>query len=680
MTEDPYRYFRVEARELVEGLGQGVLELERGGRPADVVPRLMRFAHTLKGAARVVRQPRIAELAHAVEDKLAPHREGAALLPPGRADELLSLVDAIGGQLAQLDAPAGGAASGEDLRRTLRPDVGELDVVLKGIAEVGARLGLVRRALGPLAHARNVAELLAAPRQTARAAESPRVTADERWAVAHELRTQLATGERRLAAAVEQVEQELRQVAQAAERLRLVPAGAMFAALERAARDAAQALGKRVAFEGRGGEVRVDAHVLGVIQNALVQAVRNGVAHGIEDEGPRVAAGKAPAGRITIEVSQHGDQVRFGCHDDGRGVDLEAVRRAATRRGVPPGEIERLGADDLVRLLLEGGISTSGTVSQIAGRGVGLELILEAARRLGGQVSLKTQAGGGTTVELVAPVSLRAVEALLVEAAGRVMAVPASSIRAVLRVSAAEAVVTGGRRSIVHAGQSLTCRELAGIVGTRPGASASPEHWNVIVVDGGAGQAGLVVDRPIGTASLLLRPPPELALADPVVSGTFLDADGNPGVALDPAALVAAARRDEAALGAVEPQRRPPMLVIDDSLTTRMLEQSILESAGYDVDVAASGEEAVGLARRRRYGAFLVDVEMPGMDGFAFLETARDDPALRGVPAILVTSRDAPEDRRRGQELGALAYIVKSEFDQQELLGTIGKLLERCTR
>jgi two-component system chemotaxis sensor kinase CheA len=186
--------------------------------------------------------------------------------------------------------------------------------------------------------------------------------------------------------------------------------------------------------------------------------------------------------------------------------------------------------------------------------------------------------------------------------------------------------------------------------------------------------AAVGVDRLLGTARIVVRPLPQRMTASPIVAGASLDADGNPQLVLDPDCLIAAAQRGDAGEVDVTPPRRL-VLVVDDSLTTRMLEQSILESAGYEVDVALSGEEALGLVHAKRYALILVDVEMPGMDGFTFIERLRAEPALRDIPAILVTSRAAPEDRRRGQEVGAQGYIVKSEFDQAELLAIIGPLM-----
>jgi two-component system chemotaxis sensor kinase CheA len=215
---------------------------------------------------------------------------------------------------------------------------------------------------------------------------------------------------------------------------------------------------------------------------------------------------------------------------------------------------------------------------------------------------------------------------------------------------------------------------LARLLGASGARGRNGQPRIAVLVRGDAGVAALGVDRMLGTTTVVLRPLPELAPASPIVAGAALDAEGNPQLVLDPDALVAEARRAQPS--EAEPVRgAQSVLVIDDSLTTRMLEQSILESAGYDVHLATSGEEALEKARARRYALFLVDVEMPGMDGFTFLEHKRADPTLRDIPAILVTSRGAPEDVQRGRDAGACHYVVKSEFDQAQLLERIRALV-----
>ncbi|HZE90495.1 MAG TPA: response regulator, partial [Rhizobacter sp.] len=485
---------------------------------------------------------------------------------------------------------------------------------------------------------------------------------------------QLAVGklERDLATSTEQIERELRQLRDGVEQLRLIPVAMMFTSLERSARDVAQTLGKQVAFEGRGGDVRLDAHVLGAVQGALLQLVRNAVAHGIEDPAHRLAARKPANGRVAIEVLRRGRQVVFRCSDDGAGIDFEAVRRSAQRKGVPG--VPALGSDALLQLLLRGGLSTSGSVTEVAGRGIGLDVARETAQRLGGELSAQTVAGRSTTLELRVPLSLASLEALLVETSGSVVAIPLDAVRCTLRLATQDIARSAQGDTLVHEGRAVPYVALSRLL-DEPMPPRVPTHVSALIVDHAGALAALGVDRLRTITTVVLRPLPALAPASALVAGVSLDVEGGPQLVLDAQALVLAAQRAETPAAPARPVRAP-VLVIDDSLTTRMLEQSILESAGYAVDVAVSGEDGLEQARRQPYALFLVDVEMPGMDGFSFIERTRADPALRDVPAMLVTSRASPEDRRRGAEVGAQAYIVKSEFAQTEFLDRVRQLVQ----
>lgn len=684
MEQDPYRYFRAEARELLEQIGKGILELEKGPPAPDLVAGLLRLAHTLKGAARVVKQVEIAELAHAIEGELAPLRERASPLPRSGADRVLGLLDAIAQRVGAL-APAGPADSAaaprprpDDGFRTLRAEIADMDALLEGMTGVGVQVRSLRHALGVVERTRHLTSALqehvSARRRLEPEGGRQNPASVKAGSMIEELRGLVAGLERDLAAGLDQLDLEMRDVRDRVERLRLLPAGLLSAPLERAARDTAQTVGKRVDFELKGGDVRLDAHVLGVLQGALLQLVRNAVAHGIEPEAERVAAGKPPAGRVVLGVGRRGKQVVCECRDDGRGVDIEAVRRAARQKGLLSDEGRGLGAAELLRLLLQGGLTTSGAVTEVSGRGIGLDVVRETVSRLGGQASVHTEAGVGTTLELVVPLSLASLDALLLEDSSMTAYVPLEAVRGVLRVDKEGIAHAPDGDSLLHEGRSIPFVALAPLLGASDARTRADQRWSAVVVDGGGALVALGAERLRGSASIVLRPLPAYAPAEPIVAGVTLDAEGSPQVVIDPAQLPLALRAGRSEAGTTHPQRQA-VLVVDDSLTTRMLEQSILESAGYEVDLATSGEEALEKALRRAYGIFLVDVEMPGMDGFTFVERARAEPALRHVPSILVTSRNAPEDRQRGATAGAGAYIVKSEFDQQELLETIRRLL-----
>jgi two-component system chemotaxis sensor kinase CheA len=263
---------------------------------------------------------------------------------------------------------------------------------------------------------------------------------------------------------------------------------------------------------------------------------------------------------------------------------------------------------------------------------------------------------------------------LLVEAGGVSAAIPLDSLRRTVRVGSEEVSSSPAGEAILHDGRAIPLVPLARALRREAVGSEPRAVRSAIVVESDDGAAALSIDRLLGTATVVLRPLPDYAPADAIVAGASVDADGNPQLVLDPDGLVQAAR--QSAPGAARARSEPlPILVIDDSMTTRMLEQSILESAGYEVDTASSAEDGLASAGRKRYALFLVDVEMPGMDGFTFIETIRRDPELKDIPAILVTSLSEPAHRQRGHDVGAQGYVVKSEFDQADLLTRIRRLV-----
>ncbi len=683
MAADPLRYFRIEARELIDQISAGVLELDQQPGP-DPVARLLRFAHTLKGAARVVKQQEIADRAHAFEEVLVPHRTDTAPLPADELRELLRLNDEIESRVAALEpsaapvaapvvpadpaTPAGPAETAAPARAA----TGDVDELLDAIGEAHARFAPLRVGSSALDRLHRAAETLADQLR----GDRPGTVEAARPAAAR-LAADIRQAARRLTDVVEQVERELDEVRGRAERLRLVPASTIFTALHRAVRDAADDEGRRVRFEGHGGDLRMDPHVLSLVNGAFLHVVRNAVAHGIEGEADRATAGKPAEGRMVVEVERRGRFAAFRCTDDGRGVDLAAVRRTARARGLlPPGGPE---PDDqtLLDLVLRGGISTSATVTEVSGRGIGLDVARDVADQLGGHVTLRTEAGRGTTVELVVPLALLSLQGLVMEAAGTTASLPLDAVRSCVRLTpqeTASAVATG---RLAHQGRAVPFLPLSRALRAPAGGAdhAGPGVAVLVAADGDLAAAG--VDRLAGITTLVLRPLPELAPAAPVVGGVSMDLEGNPRLVLDAHGLVAEAARHGGTAGPppAAPARPLPILVVDDSLTTRMLERSILESAGYEVDLAASGEEGLEKARSRPYALFLTDIDMPGIDGFTFVAETRADPELREVPAILVSSRADPEDRRRGAEAGAAAYVVKGEFDQEELLAHIRRLV-----
>ena len=676
MAKDPYQYFRVEARELLDGLTQGILQLEKGpsAPPAQDVARLLRLAHTLKGAARVVMQPRIAERAHTVEGILTTYRESELPLSKAQESELLRLLDEISSYLAAISSLATNPTRlpAKEHLETLRVETQEMDALLQTLTEAGVQLGALRKGIGAADRLRDLTRLLldllavrpGEKRDLAAAGSGVAGIAQARF-LAEELRSSLDHFQRSLAVDIERVDGAFVEMRDVTHRLRLIPAQTVFASLARSVRDAAQTLGKRVAFDASGGEVR-----------------------GVESESERIALAKPPTGQVRLEVRRRGSRVTFVCTDDGRGIDVEAVRTAAVaRRVVPAAAAKALSADQVIALLGSVGavgLTTSRDVTELSGRGIGLDVVRATLSHLKGEMSIRSEPGRGVSVEVQVPVSIAALQGLVVEAGGVRLVIPLDAVQQTIRVREAEVARSAEGDSILHAGKVIPFLPLemmlrrSGSGGPNLGHRLNPGIWSAVVVQAAGRCVALGVDHLLGAATIVMRALPSVVEADTVVAGASLDADGTPQLVLDPAGLVAAAGRSRGETFKARAEAHAqtlPILVIDDSLTTRMLEQSILEAAGYQVELAVSAEDGLIKARDHHYSLFIVDVEMPGMDGFSFVAQTRADPVLRDIPAILVTSRDAVNDRLRGQQVGASAFIVKGEFDQVHLLQTIRTLI-----
>lgn len=685
MARDPYKYFRLEARELLAQFSGVLLDLEKNGNTADQVRRLLRFAHTLKGAARVVKLTDIADRVHAVEDVLSSFRDAQHDVPRDLIDVMLKCVDEITALLpdaaaaeqpaAVVPTPSPSPAPASDAHfRTVRVDVAEMDALRDGIVEAHTVLNGMRSAPQAIDRAQHLATLLLA-QFTHGGARGPKTMATERaQSLAEDLRKFLGGIKTSLDLSIDQMNRELAQLRESAEQLRLVSAGTLFPSVERLVRDLAREMGKQVHFETSGGNIHLDGYVLGAIQGALVQLLRNAVAHGIETDDERRRSGKPPAGRIQLAVSRRDNQVIFRCEDDGRGVDLDAVRRAAEQRGLLRDGTGPHGAEDVIRVLLKGGISTAESVTQASGRGVGLDVVRESIDRLGGTVTVRTVARKGTSFELAVPLSITSLDGLMVEAGGETVTIPMEAVATTLRIKAGDLSWTAHGASTSFEGKAIPFVSLSrALFGTRTPPRAA---WSSVILAEGERRAAVGVDRLSGTARVVMRPLGSAAPVGRIVAGATLDTEGNPQLVLNPEALVASAHQGLGEETETAPARKP-ILIVDDSLTTRMLEQSILESAGYEVELATSGEEGMEAARRKSYALMLVDVEMPGMDGFTFVERTRADPMLHNVPVILVTSRNSPEDLQRGKEVRADGYVVKGEFDQTRLLAMIKPLVAR---
>jgi two-component system, chemotaxis family, sensor kinase CheA len=455
-------------------------------------------------------------------------------------------------------------------------------------------------------------------------------------------------------------------------RSRTLPFAEACAGLERAVRDVARGAGKQVRLAVDGGTLELDRSLLQGLREPLLHLVRNAVGHGLETPEERRRAGKPEEGRVTLAARLSGGRVQVSVEDDGRGLDLEAIRAQARARGWDVPE----DAATAARLIFQPGLSTAPKVTAVSGRGVGLDVVRSQVESLRGNVDVVFRLGEGTRFVLDVPLTLSTLRVLLVSAGGQRFALPAESVERLLRLAPPEVREVEGRQMWPAEDALVPIASLAAVLGLTAGAPRA--RLSAVVLTAGHLRAVLGVDEVLSEQEVLVRGLGPRVRRARHVSGTAVLPDGRMALLLHPASLTRAAEgRPIAPLFPAPSQRkaRQRILLADDSPTTRALEQSLLEAAGYEVVACADGAEAWERLQMLGADALVSDVEMPRMDGFALTETVRTSPRFSRLPVVLVTARDKPEDKARGLEAGASAYLVKSTFDQTHLLETLRRLL-----
>jgi two-component system, chemotaxis family, sensor kinase CheA len=462
-------------------------------------------------------------------------------------------------------------------------------------------------------------------------------------------------------------------------RVRMFPFAGACEGLDRAVRDLATGGDKGVRIVVEGGDIELDRSIVEGLRDPLLHLVRNAADHGIETAEVRRRAGKSPTGCITVAARLRGIQVEVEVLDDGRGVDLNGVREEVRKRGLDQGD----SPEALVSHVFRAGFSTSASVNQVSGRGVGLDIVKSRVEAMRGTVQVSTAAGWGTRFKLTLPLTLTTLRGLLVAAGGQTFVLDATSVCKVRRVAPDAIRSVEGRAMLVGEGPPIVLASLARQLGltetwTPP---SGRQTASVVVLGVGDRQAAFAADEFLAEQDLLVRglgsritrvsyvtgattlPSGRIALilqAEDLINGALL------GPA-DPAFAPMAAR------GA--PVARKRVVLADDSVTTRTLMKTILEGAGYEVFAVADGADAWRMVQDKGADLVVSDVEMPRMDGFALTEAIRDSAQLRDLPVILVTALESEADRARGLRAGASAYLLKSDFDQRELLAVVEQVL-----
>jgi len=407
----------------------------------------------------------------------------------------------------------------------------------------------------------------------------------------------------------------------------------------------------------------------------LLHLVRNAVDHGLETPQERVAAGKPPQGRILLHAMQMGSEVVIAVTDDGHGIDVSRVRSQAQRQGI---DTAGLSDEEALQLVFRSGLSTASFVSDVSGRGVGLDVVEASVGAVRGRIEVRSVAGKGTEFRLVVPISLAVLPCLVVAAGDQHFAVPLHSVILAQADHCGEAAHAEERSAVWIGGKPVVVSSLVGALGLPSRAVAGP----VVILESGARRYGFQVDALIGQRDVVVKDLGHLLPRLGVVRGAGVEPDGAVLIVLDAPGLIERAWQSGAAPAVPAPTSaigEPPqgrgILVVDDAPTVRELQRSILERAGYRVRLASDGTEALAALIGEPADLVLTDVEMPRLDGFGLTEAIRSHPELANTAVLILSSRASDEDRIRGMEAGADGYIVKSAFEERGLLTAVERLL-----
>ncbi|HEX3527290.1 MAG TPA: response regulator [Thermoanaerobaculia bacterium] len=701
--------FVEEARDRIERLATFLPQLDTEAQAAVEVKREL---HTLKGAGRMLRLAALAELAHTAEEILHVHPPGTIGLLMRVVDHLSHMVETVShggepehdGELSALlaaalapqeAAPAAAAApvpppdrtdpsersDGSDRSDAAPPRAAGPAPVPTGTSAKTGLGGDVRvdtAALDAVAERATQVRIMAlAGRQVieriydlARLAEDglhepqPTQVLAVLSTMLRRVAVELEGGQRRLIRSAE--EQLERMLA-----LQLQPLRGSMLLLARYARELARSLGREVEVELEGEDTRLDRRIARELEDALLHLMRNAIDHGIESPDAREARGKPRVGRVQLRAAADGPRVRLTIRDDGDGIHIDRVVQRAVAVGlVDAGSAPAIGKIEALRLLFAPGFSTRKQVSEVSGRGVGLDVVATSVNRVGGEVFLDSEPGKWTSVTVEVPVARRGEAVMLLRVGQLRIGLPTSVVRRATRLDPKDVVERDGRSLARFADRLVPFIPLARLYG-------QPSLDEQLLLEGVvSGQAlALAVDDVEGEEEVLVRPITRRVATDRLLEGIALLASGEPVGVLSPSVL---AQREYLRALPVSRERivvkKVRVLLVDDSLVTREMERRLLEDAGFKVSAASDADEALSQLSETSFDCVVTDIEMPGMDGFELTAQLRAMEHFAHLPIIVVSTRDRPEDRLRGLKVGADAYLTKQSLDAGELVDLVRRL------
>jgi two-component system sensor histidine kinase and response regulator WspE len=758
-----HELFRGEAEMHAAALSEGLVRLE-GTSDAAAVEPLMRAAHSIKGAARVIGLDIAVRMAHAMEDVLVAMQKGREPIVPARIDQLLRGSDLLG-SLARIDeqAVASWTAAHErivdELVAALReaPPQAPAPAPAPSVPQAPATAAVIP-AEQPAADARDAHEARAAapdaaavradqppavaPVPSATRVSSVRVTAeklDRLLQLAGEtmlesqrlgaLRDEALELKRGLAALEDEldrlrgdvrragldpsllvrsralvdrsrqgltehllsVEGAIRRGEETSTELyhevlssRMRPFADVTGALPRTVRDLARTLAKEARLEIVGEQVPVDRDVLARLEAPLNHMLRNALDHGVETPDERRAKGKNPQATLRVEARHHAGMLRIRVSDDGRGIDLDALRERIVRRSLATSEMARaMERQELLEFLFLPGFSTAKQVTEISGRGVGLDVVQSTAREIGGTARIDTELGRGTVFELELPITLSVIRALLVDVAGETLAFPLARIERVVQVAAADMRAVEGRSQFMLEGSSIGVVDATAVLELGASGAGGARH-TIVILGSGDERYGFAVDGLAGEEDLVVRALDERLGKVPHLSAAAVRESGEPVLIVDTEDVLQSVRAQlgegslRGARRALEQQSDKSLraLVVDDSATVREVERQLLVRMGFEVETAVDGVDGWNTLRAGRFDLVVSDIDMPRMNGIEFVRTLRADARFGAVPVIVVSYKDREEDRLAGMHAGATAYLTKGAFQDSTFADTVRELVD----
>jgi two-component system chemotaxis sensor kinase CheA len=699
-----------EANGHLHTVKEGAFLLSSGQNTDAQIGEMFRAAHTLKGGARMLKLQSIADVTHQLEEILSELRDKKLEPNQNLGTLILQACDYISNQLAQLSAsegnnqlPPADVALCEQLARASRGEIDTAaDEIAKAPVEKPATLpslevldgglkqaGSVRVKLEKLDDLINILGEVVASHDRLEQQVQTLVNLGPRLAQMdlEQLRKQVLQFSRKLKEDFQVQHLQMYELYDVATTIRMLPVSMLFEPVSMQVRELAASLNKQVDCRILGGEVEIDRQLIDRLSEPLTHLLRNAIDHGIGEAAERVAVGKSARGTITLTTQQDGRGILLRVEDDGRGLDYPAIRAKAVARGlVDAAVVDQLSELECNELIFHPGFSTSKIVTELSGRGVGLDIVRKTiVTDLQGTLQVHSRPGQGTTFIIRLPISLAMMRILQFEQQNHLFGLAAQYVVEVVKYSRGEIRDIAGRPAIILHNEFIPVISAAELlrINERPGGqNSSASNANdllLIIIQNQFGKMAMLVDRLLDERSMMIKPLPKHMQQQPLVSGMVLSQENKLVSILQvPVLMEMAQKQGQPRTAAPKPQVRQNswhVLIVDDSLNTREIEKNVLEAHGYQVTLAEDGFSGLQKARLTQFDAVLTDVEMPVMDGFSLTKALRAEDNYQHIPIIIVTSRAKEEDRRRGIQVGADAYIAKGDFEQDSLIETLKMLL-----